>query len=96
MNMYIVSTGCYSDMAYKVLFHESNYSAEEFKEICKKAVEPLTRRDDYLANLGDVVEQLTTNFGFKKAYYLRCHLWDYSEKDEDSFEVYTAADDDLS
>lgn len=86
MNIYEVSTGCYSDKAHQIIVHEKYYSPEEFKELCKSVTESIVRKDDYLSNEDEVVKVLIEKHGFKRPKIVSCHFWDYSYNDEDDID----------
>jgi hypothetical protein len=80
MNIYRVSTGCYSDTEDCILLHDEKFSDDSFKNVCTSVLLSLSRKDDYTANLEDMVEGLINAHGFKRAKFLQCHFWDYSYK----------------
>ena len=80
MNLYTISTGCYSDYCETKLIHEQKFTAQEFKEMCKKVCADLqgNRFDDYFLNEEMVVNEVISRYGFKKISFINCHIWDYS------------------
>ena len=87
MNIYQVSTGCYSDFAHTILVSEKSLSADEFSALCKEISKDICRSDDCWRNEEEIVKVLMEKHGFRKPRIVSCHFWDYSfhETDEDSF-----------
>ena len=87
MNIYQVSTGCYSDFAHTILVSEKSLSADEFSALCKEISKDIFRSDDCWRNEEEIVKVLMEKHGFRKPRMVSCHFWDYSsiDADEDSF-----------
>lgn len=86
MNLYTISTGCYSDYCEEKLVHEKQFTIEEFKLMCETVCSDLqgNRTDNYCLNKEMVIKELISRYGFKKISFLNCHIWDYSyDKDVD-------------
>ena len=81
MYIYEVSTGCYSNESHTILAHNTQFSPEEFSEICKKAT--ITHRDSYSRNEEAIVSALCEKFGFELAEVVYCHFWDYASDEPD-------------
>jgi hypothetical protein len=80
MNLYTISTGCYSDYTETKLSHKNKFTKEEFKEVCEKVCADLQgdRTDNYYLNEEMVVNEMISRYGFKKISFINCHIWDYS------------------
>jgi hypothetical protein len=87
MNLYQISTGCYSSFEHCILENEKYYSPIEFANLCRKIAENITRSDNYLYNHEEIQQALINNYGFKKSKIVCCHFWDYAyefKDDEDN------------
>jgi len=80
MNLYTISTGCYSDYDETKLIHEQKFTVEEFKTMCEQVCKDLQgdRTDNYYLNEEMVVNEMIYRYGFKKTSVINCHIWDYS------------------
>lgn len=87
MNIYQVSTGCYSDFSHQVLVNEKYYTADEFASLCKEVSKDIYRTDDCWRNEDEITKVLIEKHGFRKPKIVSCHFWDYStiDGDDESF-----------
>jgi hypothetical protein len=60
MNFYTISTGEYSDYNYTKIYHERNFSRQEFIEMYNEAIKVNDRGDE------DIADVLCEKYGFIK------------------------------
>lgn len=78
INIYSVSTGCYSDYYEIIVTSETNYTKEGFLELINNICKDIISRDDYVGYASEIVDVMVKNHGFKRLQYMNCHAFDYS------------------